>query len=690
MPGRVFVVLLLALSVCGGARAGELWPPEQVERLVEELAEEGGTESAEQLLEELSVLWLRPRNLRGEPLARLRELPLIAPGEAERIVSFLQENPEARAVQAVCIALGMPRARRELFAMFYTIDGAAPRLDSTLGRRLRGDVVQRLAYNVPLFCADSARMAQVYGSAEGTPLALMTRAVASTPDGIAFGIKGVKRPGEPFFHSFSPQGYPYYSAYVQLQGRRPSSPRVVVGDYAAEFGTGQTVGSGPALFRAQSPYAWGTMGAGVRGRLGSCDNSSLRGAAVQHQPLPWLLYSVAISAQPLTASLADGKKSPELQGRISSILSLPTYTKQREQDRHFNTWEFGAIAHAQATFGPVSIGYTAMAMRYSRDFVPPDAASFRPPPPARTHMRNGLSLHAYLGGWRVWGEATLASPLRGATPGHAVSANVGVVYSPGYAWSIGAQGYYYPYNASRRYARGVVAAPQNRAGGILNAMVRISETTSLLLGGEYALYPNPKVMRSAPTSSWRGSAEVQYASAQGSTFDARYRYREYQAVRSMKTLESAELARIHEARARGDFRLGAWLSLRASLLYAYRDGEGSAEGRHNWGVAQDARLSVCNGSLTLTCRGAFYDCRGKGVMLALYEYAPLYSMAMSRCSQKGWRVYGMLDWRFYRGFAVTVKAACTQLMGDSVAKLTELERQRRSMLELTAQARWQF
>lgn len=687
--GLALVVALLGAVATGWA--AEPWPPPAVERLVEEMVEDGEHEgSVEQLLEELAGLWQRPIALRSMTAAQLRSLPLIAPGEAERIVQFLRDNPGVRAVEAVGIALGMPMARRQLFAMFYTLDNLAPRLDSTLRQRTHGDAVQRFGYRVPCFAAAPERMNKVYGNTAGTPLSLLLRATASVGDGVALGVKGVKRPGEPFFYSFSPQGFPYYSAYLQLQGRSYTAPRIVLGDFAAEFGTGQTVGSGLMLFRQRTPYAWGKQGGGVKGRLGVGDNSTLRGVAMQQQPLPWLSYSLALSAQPLTALLADGKASPKQQGSIATIVSSPTYTKQREADRHFNTWEFCAIANVQVSIGPVCIGYTAIATHYNRPFVPFDTASFRLPHPAQTHMRNGVSLHVYQNAWRMWGEVTVSSPLQGDSQRHAVSGNAGVVYSPSYSFSIGAQGYYYPYEASARYAQGVASAPQNRAGALLNAQVRIAEAATILVGGECVKYVNPRVVRMVPPVSWRAFAEAQYAWAQGSSVDARYRYRELQNVRGEKTYRNAAVARVHEARVRGELRQGEWLSLRTSVLYAFRDGVESVQGRHNWAVAQDVRLSFFNRRLVLSGRGAFYDCRGKGVMLALYEYAPLYSMAMSRFSKRGWRAYGMVDWRFYRGLSFTLKAAGTRLLKESLEELTELEQQRRNMLELTAQLRWKF
>lgn len=574
--------------------------------------------------------------------------------------------------------------------MFYTLDGALPPFDSTLRRRLRGDVVQRFGYKAPLFHAEPERMKKVYGNAVGSPLALFLRASAATQDGLAFGLKGVKQPGEPFFYSFAPQGFPYYSAYVQLQGRRYTAPKIVIGDFAAVFGTGQTVGNSFTFFRVQSPYAWGKQGTGIRGRLGSHDNSTLRGVALQQQPLRWLSYAVAISAQPLTTTLADGMKYPAQDGRIATIISNPKYTKQREADRHFNSWEFCALANVQATFGALSLGYSAIATHYNRDFVQYDTNSFRLPHPAQTHMRNGLSAHLYLNSWTLWGEITLASPLKGDNHRRAASGNLGVTYTPSYNLSIGAQGYYYPYHASARYAQGVISAPQNRAGAIANAMLRIADAVVLSAGGECIYYPNARVARNLPALSWRGFAEVQYIMAQGSSLEARYRYRQYQSVRSEKSYRNATAAGIHYARLRGDYKQGDWLSLRTSLLYAFRDGEQDDKGRHNWALAQDLRLYLLDQRLIFTCRGAIYQCLGEGVTMAVYEYAPLYSMATSRFSKYGWRAYGMVYWEFFRGWSVTCKAAATQLLGESLATLSELERQRRDMLELTLQMRWRF
>lgn len=685
----LFIALvLLCVLHCNGAST---WPPLEVEQLVEDLVESGENEgTAEVLLEELSRIWQHPVNLRGKSIAQLCRLPLIAPGEAERIAQFLQENPEVQAVEALGIVLQMPPARRKLFAMFYTLYSDFLRLDSTLRRQIRGDVVQRFGYRVPLFTADPDRMKKVYSSAVGTPLSLLVRATITADDRLSIGLKGAKRSGEPFFYSHAPQGFLYYSAFVHLQGKFYSSPHIVIGDFTANFGTGQTVGSRPTLIRIHNPYMWGRQGSGLRGQLGICDNSTLRGVGLQHQPLPWLSYAVALSAQPLTTSLANAKRQRREIGRIASIISYPIYTKPREADRHFNTWEFCAIVNLQAIVGPLSLGYTSIATHYNRDFVNYNSASFRLPHPAQTAMRNGLAAHLYLKSWTLWGEITLSSPLRGEQRGHAVSSNIGITYTPSYNLSIGLQSYYYPYNASPRYAQGVISTPQNRTGAVANIMLRVANAAEIQIGAEAVHYINPKVIRRTPALTWRGFAEVQYTLAQGSILDARYRYYEYQQVRSPKTYKTASLAKIHAARLRGEFRQGDWLSLRTSILYAYRDGKGKSTGYHNWATAQDIRIIWLRGRLKLTCRGAIYNCLGEGVILALYENAPLYSMSISRFMKRGWRACGMIHWEFLRGISATYKAATTQLFRESLEELTELARQRRNMLEMTLQLRWRF
>lgn len=682
-------VLVLFLCVVSLASARGFWPPPEVAALVEEFAEsEEGGESASSLLDELARLWEHPVNLRRVSAVQMRDLPLIAPGEGEKIERFLQENPDVRTVEAVGIALGMPPARRQLIAIFYTVDSSLPRLDSTLRSRLRGDVTHRFGYRIPLFRAEPERMRRVYGNAVGTPLAMLLRVSASSNDGIAFGVKGVKRAGEPFFYSFSPQGFPYYSAYVQLQGARFSSPKIVLGDFSAEFGAGQTVGSGLTLFRGRNPYDWGKQGAGIKGRLGIGDNSTLRGVALEHQPAPWFFYSLALSAQPLTTRLANENRNAESPARIAAIPVSPQYTKQSEAERHFNTWEFSAIASMQFTFRAFSISYTGIALHYNRAFTTHAASAFRLPLPAQTHMRNGISAYVYLNAFRIWCEATLSSPLQGETQQHVVSCSADAVYSPSYNFSIGAQGYYYPYEASSRYAQGAASVPQNRTGAMLNAQVRVTDKAVVLVGGEFIKFVNPRVIRVIPPISWRLFTEAHYVWSSGSSLEWIYRYHEVQNVRGEATFRNAKLARVHDVRLRGVYQFMDRFMFRTSVRYAYRDG--SESGCHNWAITQECRLFFFTRRLSITCGGACGDCRGGGLAFANYEYAPLYSMPIRRLSKQSWRIYGIVDWKFYRGFSFTAKAATSQFWGDSYSKLSELERMRRQMLELIVQVRWKF
>lgn len=685
----LFTIFLL-LFLCGHTVQAQESATHELEAWLEEIvAGEDGEDAAGFALEDLLDYLAHPTNLRAVSLEELRLNPILLPGEAEKIKEFLAKYPDTEATEAIGIALNMPPKRMRMLTLFFTLDYAFY-ADSLRKVRFMGELAQRAGYRFPLYDTRDVDMERVYKQAVGSQLALQTRFMGETSNGFRFGLKGVKRAGEPFFRHFAPQGYPYYSVFVQYKGEGYRAPTLLLGDYTANFASGLTVGSGPPLLRSLNPQSWGLMQNGIRGKLGMGDNTSLRGLAVQQQPTPWCLYSFAISAQPLTTRIIPNPTDSLAKEVIASIPSAPLYTKEREQERHFNSWEFVALGHLRFTFNSLNISYSFLASHYNRDFAPTDTAAFLLPPPARTAIRNGIALHWYFNSWRIWAEGTLNTPLFAKGSPIALSGATGAVYSPSYSFALGIQGFYYPYHAASRYAYGSSSRPQNRAGAMLYLIYRPLASLTITVGGEFSHYPNPRVIRSVPQNSAKGFLEAIQEWQNGMTLEGRYRFRMYENVRGWRSFLNAQEAASHEVRLRSHLPTPFGLAFRATAFYAYRDSETPNDYPHNWAIAQDFIYHTPKNQLAIYLRGAYFDARGQGITLYLYENAPRYAMAINRMSSNGYRAYLMARWNIIPRLSLSAKCAATRLTKSSLEDLSLLEQQRRDMLETMLQIMWRF
>jgi len=97
---------------------------------------------------------------------------------------------------------------------------------------------------------------------------------------IKIGLNAEKDAGEPFFNSYNPKGFDFYTGYVQYQNKNGIVKQIILGDYNAAFGQGLTFGSGLAFGKGLNIYQIKRNQHGFRSSNSLNEALYLRGIAV--------------------------------------------------------------------------------------------------------------------------------------------------------------------------------------------------------------------------------------------------------------------------------------------------------------------------------------------------------------------------------------------------------------------------
>ena len=97
---------------------------------------------------------------------------------------------------------------------------------------------------------------------------------------IKIGLNAEKDAGEPFFNSYNPKGFDFYTGYVQYQNKNGIVKQIILGDYNAAFGQGLTFGSGLAFGKGLNIYQIKRNQHGFRSSNSLNEALYLRGLAV--------------------------------------------------------------------------------------------------------------------------------------------------------------------------------------------------------------------------------------------------------------------------------------------------------------------------------------------------------------------------------------------------------------------------
>jgi hypothetical protein len=185
------------------------------------------------------------------------------------------------------------------------------------------------------------------GIYHGSPAGLLFRYALDAGGGFHAGLVGDKDPGEPMFRDINPQGFDFYSWYLQASPRRGVLRQINAGHYHLRFGQGLLLWNGFSINQPSAVLEGSRHAPKVRYASSSVENNYLQGLSL-------VLGKGAFSVTPFVSYVRrDARLLPAdtLDPAHKVILSLPS------SGLHRTPTEIGRKRSAGEYAGGMRVGY---------------------------------------------------------------------------------------------------------------------------------------------------------------------------------------------------------------------------------------------------------------------------------------------------------------------------------------------
>ncbi len=241
----------------------------ELEDLVETLLADDENADVEQLMNELQLLQDRPLNINQASREDLERLYFLSSLQIDHLLTYRQQYGQIYSSFELNSIEGFdPKLIQllQVFVYFGEMD-ARPRTF-----RPRQEVLMR-----SIRLLEEQKGFQEPAEYEGSPEKLYFRYRFSSSQ-VNAGLTGEKDAGESFFAGSNPNGFDYYSAFVNV-GLGRGKHQLYLGDYLVRFGQGLTAWQGFALSKSAEVSHAAKFSQGIRSYSSTDENNFLRGAA---------------------------------------------------------------------------------------------------------------------------------------------------------------------------------------------------------------------------------------------------------------------------------------------------------------------------------------------------------------------------------------------------------------------------
>jgi len=201
----------------------------------------------------------------------------------------------------------------------------------------------------------------------GNPYKIYAKYQFKFSNKIQFGITAEKDAGEEFFKGTQPNGFDFYSAYLQINNIGIVK-KVIIGDYLAQFGQGLTIYRGLSFGKSTDVNNILKSSRGIRKYSSSNELEYFRGGAITVGKNNWEI-STFYSNHNIDGSIkVDTSESVE--EYINSLYSVADHgtISGVNKKNAINEQAFGA--NLSYSFSKLKIGATGVYSKYSHNIIP--------------------------------------------------------------------------------------------------------------------------------------------------------------------------------------------------------------------------------------------------------------------------------------------------------------------------------
>ena len=470
----------------------------------EELEEGYGEETLEMLSE-----WAQnPINLNQTSREQLEQLPFLTERQIEGIVEYLDRYHPIRSLSELMMITALDYDTRQLLQHFvYVGEEKAKRVWPQMSDIITdGKHTLTATAKIPFYRRQGDRHGYL-----GYPYRHDIRYQFNYRNRIKFGLTGAQDAGEPFFSHNNSTGYDHYSYYFQLRdmGRLES---LNIGMYRVNMGMGLVMNNGFHLGKLSTLQSMGRSTRLLTAYTSRSSANYLQGAAATVRlGRSWRITAFA-SYRAVDATLTANDMVQTL--RTDGYHRTPS-----EIEKKHNTRETDLGGSFGWQRGTAYVNVNTVFTHYNRSLEPRQTPAYRQYAASGNDFWNSSVDYGYRNAqWSMSGETAICRQ-------GAVALIHTVSWQPSDQWSLMVLHRYYDkrYTAQHGQSFSEGSSVQNEHGIYAGASWQPSRAWTIQGYADYAHFPAPRYLVSAPSDAFDASAMIGYQRKRW-TFNMRYRY----------------------------------------------------------------------------------------------------------------------------------------------------------------------
>lgn len=659
-------------------------------------------ESIEDVLEHLEQIAEHPYNINTITQQQLEEFPFLSSDDINAIGYYVYRYGGMVTLQELQAVPQLSAEKRLLLRHFLYCGDKNANTKLSLKNILKyGRHDLYYGGRIPTYERRGDVLPVDSGGYMGFPLKHQFRYSLSYSDKFRIGVLGANDSGEEFFAHNNPQGFDFYSFYMQIKSQKLSDKltldNLVVGRYRAAFGLGLVVNNNFSLGKSTMMSSAGRITTGFRPHTGTTDANYFQGAAAtvsSHKSQSGFQGRASVFA---SYRYINATRSGDT---ISTILSSGYHRTENEMLKK-NTAAMSALGgNYQFDYKRFTAGATAAFFHLNRTLMPDKRQQFRLFYPEGKNFFNAGVNYSYRGKKLSFKGETAFAPSHQANDslsGISIATINAITYRPKYDFSVTLLHRYFSTSYTAINGRTLAESSnlQDENGLFASVLWHASKEITFSYYADYAYFSRPKYLVAFPSHMVENVLQATWHKKEWTVaMRARLKNREYNdstktalVWRNNLSLRlQCEYDANADSRKPNEIRL---LGLRAKLLlqYAHYD---KADTKSN-GV-----LAMLTGGLqpwkrlSVDIAAGYFNTDDYYSAIYAYERGMSYGMGYSQYYGEGVRLSVLLRSNLTKQLSAAVKIGSIKYFDRNLIGTGLDEIQSSAKTDIDFQIRWKF
>ncbi len=649
MRFKFLLISLFYFIVCKSAKAQmEIDVAQIVESIAQDYSEDFDYAA---LTDRLHFYQKRPLNINKASKEQLQELFFLNPLQVNALLSHRATNGALLDVLELQTIEGFDLETIKLLAHFVTVGQSKLFKNESMQRVLSNGVHDILfRYGRLIENKKGSAVAEESNSKYlGCPNRLLARYKFDSEGVFSGSLNMEKDAGEQFFAGANQAGFDFYSANITVKDWGKIN-KLIVGDYALQFGEGLTLWSGLSFGKGSDIVTLAKQDVGIKPYTSFNENSFFRGAAA----------SLDLNAFRWSPFISYKKMDVNLRGeKITSLLTSGLHRTSSEIADKNSTTQFLFGSNLQYSKKSLTVGLTAYQSHYAHPFEPGNYLynQFRFTGTDLTNI--GLNYNYTYRNSYFFGEIA-----HSMGSGHAFLNGLISALSPQVSLSILHRNYQKDYHSFYNQAIAEASTAVNETGFYTGLVIKPNSKWEWFGYVDLFKFPWLKSDADAPSQGYELFSLLTYKPSKRVKLMVRYRSKtKEENDDTQNTIKILAQAQKQHYRFELNYQLNDKLLFRNRLeLSQYQKGASMVDfGRL---IYQDVIYSPLQSKFSGNIRVAYFDIPSHDARIYAYEQDVRASYTIQMYQNTGFRYYVNGRYTIKRGLDIWIKYSLSQLMNQ--------------------------